>query len=114
MYQKKPKKPQIKKVQNHSPTLKTIRMVEDVLKKMDESQIRFSELKKRLPKKVNHNTLKDILRYLDQSGKVYMNIDGIAWVYNPSKKLAKAIAESYTWEELDRKYRISGILSKKI
>jgi hypothetical protein len=108
MYQKKAKKPSIKKIINHSPTLKTIRMVEDVLKNLERYTITFAGLKKKLPKKVNHNTLKEVVRYLEQSGKVYIGIDGITWIYNPSKKLAKAIAESTRIEPED----IRKILAK--
>jgi hypothetical protein len=80
---------------NHSPTLKTIKMVENILKNLEFYTIKFSELKRKLPKQVNHNTLKEIIRYLEQSGKVYTHTDGITWIYNPSKKLQKAIENSY-------------------
>jgi hypothetical protein len=96
MYQKK-----TKKTVSHSPTLKTIRMVENILKNLDLYTIKFSDLKKQLPKQVNHNTLKEIIRYLEQSGKVYVGIDGITWIYNPSKKLAKAISEGVRVEPED-------------
>lgn len=79
----------------HSPTLNTIRMVEDILKNLELYTIKFSDLKKQLPKKVNHNTLKEIIRYLEESGKVHITIDGITWIYNPSKKLKSAIENSY-------------------
>jgi hypothetical protein len=72
-------------------------MVEDILKNLDLYTIKFSDLKKQLPKKVNHNTLKEIIRYLEQSGKVYIGIDGITWIYNPSKKLKKAIENGWEW-----------------
>lgn len=114
MYQKKVQKHKTKKSVNHSPTLKTIRMVEDVLKNLELYTITFAGLKRKLPNKVNHNTLKEIIRYLEQSGKVYIDIDGITWIYNPSKKLAKAIAEGHTWEELKKKYKITEKFSKKL
>ena len=88
---------QRKNSQSHSPTLKTIKMVEDILKNLEFYTIKFSELKRQLPKQVNHNTLKEIIRYLEQSGKVYVHIDGITWIYNPSKKLKKAIENAYEW-----------------
>ena len=75
----------------HSPTLKTIKMVEHVLQTMDESVITFAELKRRLPKQVNHNTLKEIIEYLDHSNKIVIGSKGITWTYNPSPKLAEAI-----------------------
>ena len=47
-------------VWDHSPNLNTVLMVEEILKKMNESVITLAELKKKLPKQVNHNTLKII------------------------------------------------------
>ena len=75
----------------HSPTLNTIMMVEDTLKKMDESLITIAELKRKLPKQVNHNTIRIILEYLENSKKIAVTIRGISWIFNPSKKLKIAI-----------------------
>ncbi|MBI2971843.1 MAG: hypothetical protein HYY37_05480 [Candidatus Aenigmarchaeota archaeon] len=75
----------------HAPTLNTVLMVEDALKNMDESVITIAELKRKLPKQVNHNTLKIILEYLEASNKILVTMKGITWVYNPSPKLKKAI-----------------------
>ena len=75
----------------HSPTLNTVIMVEHVLENMDESVITIAELKRRLPKQVNHNTLKIILEYLDRSNKIAVSIKGISWIYNTNKNLKKAI-----------------------
>ena len=77
----------------HSPTLSTILMVEDTLKNMNESVITIAGLKKILPRKVNHNTLKEILDYLDKSNKIYINVKGIAWIQNDNPNLRKAIRE---------------------
>ena len=44
----------------HSPTLNTVLMVEEALKNMENSVITIAELKKILPKQVNHNMLKII------------------------------------------------------
>mgnify|MGYP001583106656 CR=1 FL=1 len=49
----------------HSPTLNTVFMVEETLKNTDESVISVAELKRKLPKQINHNTLKLILEYLE-------------------------------------------------
>ena len=75
----------------HAPTLNTVLMVEDVLRNMDESVITVAEIKRRLPRQVNHNTLKAILEYLEESNKIIVTMKGITWVYNPSPKLKKAI-----------------------
>ena len=76
----------------HSPTLNTVIMVEEVLRNIDESVITIAELKRRLPKKVNHNKLKTILRYLEESNKIVVTLDGITWIFNSNPNIRKAIA----------------------
>ena len=77
----------------HSPTLNTVIMVENTLKNMDESVITVAELKRRLPRQVNHSTLKIILEYLELSNKIVVTIRGITWIHNPNPNLQKAIAK---------------------
>lgn len=77
----------------HSPTLNTVFMVEETLKKMDESVISVAELKRRLPKQINHNTLKLILEYLEESNKIAVTMKGITWIHNTNPKLRKSIKE---------------------
>ncbi len=76
----------------HYPSLKTVLMVEKVLKDSNEL-INREELKARLPTKIMHQTLNLILKYLEESGKIIDGRKGILWIYNPSKKLDKAIRE---------------------
>ena len=76
----------------HYPTLKTVLMVEDVLKNANNLMTR-EELKDKLKTKIMHQTLNLILKYLEDSGKILDGRKGILWIYNPSPKLAKAIAE---------------------
>lgn len=78
---------------NRSPTLNTVVMVEKILKNMNESIISVAELKHRLPKQVNHYTLKKILAYLEESNKIVWTIKGISWIQNPNNNLRKAIAK---------------------
>ena len=78
----------------HAPTLNTVLMVENVLKNMEESVITVAELKKRLPKQVNHNTLKVILEYLEESNKIAVTMKGITWIHNTNPRLRKAKAEA--------------------
>ena len=75
----------------HSPTLNTVIMVEETLKNMGESVIAIAELKRRLPRQVNHNTLKVILEYLELSNKIVVTMKGITWIHNPNPHLQKAI-----------------------
>ena len=76
----------------HYPSLKTVLMVEETLKKADRLMNR-EELKAKLPTKIMHQTLNVILGYLEEGGKIIDGRKGILWIYNPSKKLDKAIAE---------------------
>ncbi len=80
-------------VLEHSPTLNTVLMVENVLKGMKESVIAIPELKRRLPKQVNHNTLKVILEYLESSNKIAVTLKGLTWIHNTNPRLRKAISE---------------------
>ncbi len=82
-------------VLEHSPTLNTVIMVENTLKNMDESVITVAELKRRLPRQVNHSTLKIILEYLELSNKIVVTMRGITWIHNPNPNLQKAIAEGF-------------------
>jgi len=76
----------------HYPNLKTVLMVESVLKKTNKLMTR-EQLKKKLPTKIMHQTLNVILNYLEESGKILDGRKGILWIYNPSQKLDKAIKE---------------------
>jgi len=73
----------------HSPTLNTIMMVEAVLEDNEGSFLSIPELKNKLPKKVNHNTLMQILAYLEESNKITVSLKGISWAHNMSDKLQK-------------------------
>ena len=76
-----------------SPTLNTVIMVEDVLKNMDESLISIAYLKKLLPKQVNHNMLKIVLEYLEESNKIAVSIKGISWIHNSNQNMQKSISK---------------------
>ncbi|MFH1401129.1 MAG: hypothetical protein ABIH41_06440 [Nanoarchaeota archaeon] len=74
-----------------SPTLNTILMVEDTLKSADESILRVAQIKRMLPRQVNHNMLKTILIYLEESNKIAVTIRGITWIHNTDPRLRNAI-----------------------
>ncbi len=76
----------------HSPTLNTIIMVENTLKNIPESAISVAELKRRLPKQVNHNTLMIILEYIEKSNKIAVGLKGITWIHNMNKNLRDSIS----------------------
>jgi len=74
----------------HSPTLNTVLMVEERLKNAGEV-ISLAELKRRLPRKVMHQTLIKILDYLQISGKIIIGTKGILWVFSERKELDELI-----------------------
>ncbi len=83
---------QMKKQLSHSPTLNTVLMVEDILKEAGEL-ITIAELKRRLPKQVMHNTLLQILDYLQYSGKIIIGTKGVLWIYMERKELKELISK---------------------
>ncbi len=88
----KPKTSKLKSTELiYSPTLNTILMVEKTLQEIPESVFKVSDIKRALPKKVNHYTLRNILEYLENSNKIYVGIKGITWIYNKNKKLDQQI-----------------------
>ena len=88
----KQKAVQIQKMEP-SPTLNTVLMVEKTLADMDESLVTVAELKRHLPKQVNHNTLMVVLQYLEQSNKIAVSLRGISWIHNPNRRLADAVGK---------------------
>ena len=70
-------------------------MVENTLKNMNESVIKISQLKKKLPKQINHNTLMVVLEYLERNNKILVGLRGITWIHNTDKNLRKAISEGF-------------------
>ncbi len=74
----------------HYPNLRTVLLVEQVLKNA-ETTISREEIKRRLPSQIMHQTLNVILQYFEQRGLILDGHKGILWVYNPSPKLENAI-----------------------
>ena len=75
----------------HWPTLNTVMMVEDTLMNMKESVISIAEIKRKLPRQVNHITLMVILEYLEKSNKIAVTLKGITWIKNNNSNLKKMI-----------------------
>ena len=74
----------------HSPTLNTVLMVEETLKRAGEVMF-VATLKKSLPRKVMHSTLISILNYLQRSGKIVIGTKGVLWVFTEREELSKLI-----------------------
>lgn len=80
----------------HSPRLNSIVMVEDTIKNAKEI-ITVAELKHKLPRKINHNTLKTILVYLQKSGKIEFTPNGMVWIFASKEDLAGILSKGRTW-----------------
>lgn len=74
----------------HSPTLNTVLMVEEAIRGSDKPVLTVAELKRLLPRQVNHNTLVGVLEYLEESNKIAVSIKGITWIHNRNAKLSAA------------------------
>jgi len=74
----------------HYPSLKTVLMIEKVLKK-NEMIITREEIKKQLPTKIMHQTLNVVLEYLENRGLIVDSHKGVLWTFNPDKRLNNAI-----------------------
>jgi len=75
----------------HFPNLSTVLMVEETLKNSREL-LTLAGLKRKLPRKVMHQTLLQILDYLQISGKILIGTKGILWIFAERKELEKLIS----------------------
>lgn len=76
------------------PNLNTVLMVEDVLRENRDIPMTISELKRKLPRQIMHQTLKIILIYLWKSGKIIYGPKGIQWIYSEPEHLKKMMNSS--------------------
>lgn len=74
----------------HFPKLDSILMVEETIQKSKDYQTRM-ELWKSLPKKMQYQTFKLILDYLERSNKIMFQQDKIIWIFSNNKKLNELI-----------------------
>jgi hypothetical protein len=74
---------EVRKCKNaHSPTLETVIMVEETIKKLGACTI--TELYKALPRTVVYPTLRLIVSYFYAKGFIIADKEGkIVWIYNP-------------------------------
>src|SRR3989344_8639459 len=79
-----------KKNTSHSPTLDSIMMVEETIRKYSQECGKY-QLWQKLPKKMMYQTYLTILDYLTSSNKIIIDKDGcIIWIWNP-KRVAEAL-----------------------
>ncbi|MFA5240702.1 MAG: hypothetical protein WC476_13485 [Phycisphaerae bacterium] len=77
----------------HFPKLDSILMVEKAIQDSKDYPTRM-ELWKSLPKKMQYQTFKLILEYLEKSNKIMFHEDKIIWIFSNNKKLNKLIQEA--------------------
>ena len=74
------------------PNLKTVMMVEKVLRDADLMLTR-EDIKRKLLAGIMHQTLNVILEYLAERGLIIDSKKGILWAHNDSPKLREAISK---------------------
>ncbi len=74
----------------HYPQLDSILMVEKIIQKMRNYPTRM-ELWRALPRKMQYQTFKLILNYLEKSNKIMFNKGKIIWIFPNNKKLNELI-----------------------
>ncbi|RLG95167.1 hypothetical protein DRO37_03300 [Candidatus Bathyarchaeota archaeon] len=77
----------------HEPKLDTILMVEKAIKEAKKYPSRM-ELWRSLPKKIQYQTFKRILEYLESSNKIMFNGREIIWIFPDNPKLKKLFETS--------------------
>lgn len=67
----------------HSPTLDSVKMVEEFIKE-NSGEYKRTALCKELPKQMMYQTFMQIVDYLQESNKIAVDSEGhICWIYNP-------------------------------
>ncbi len=62
-----------------SPRLTTVVMVEDTIRQGGRTWSSVAEIKRELPRQVNHYALMAVLEYLEKNGRISVALDGIRW-----------------------------------
>ena len=77
----------------HDPTLATIRMVENAIRKSTNYPTKKA-LWQSLPRQVQYQTFKRIIDYLLESHKIILNDRAIVWVFPDNVTLKRALTKS--------------------
>jgi hypothetical protein len=82
----------------HSPTLESVIMVEDTIRKYSQECGKY-QIWKRLPKKMMYQTFQIIFDYLQNSGKIMVDCKGVVfWTFN-SARIKKIINEGLMFDD---------------
>ena len=74
-----------KKSIQYNPTLQSVLMVEEAVKKYSQEYGKY-QLWKKLPKKIMYQSYQVILDYLAQSGKIMIDKEGcVLWTWSPKE-----------------------------
>ena len=76
------------------PNLATILMVEKFLKENKAEPMKITEIKTSLPKQIMHKTLRIIIEYLHESGKIIHGPKGVQWIYAKPRHIKKMLEDS--------------------
>ena len=93
------------------PTLGEVLLVEEIIQDCNESIVSLSQLKKILKGKINQNTLRSILDYLDEKNRIATSKKGVTWIKS-KKKLLEYMDELLKNSELTEEDTIR--LGKKV
>jgi len=77
----------------HEPTLGTIMMVEQAIKKSETYPTKMA-LWKSLPRQVQYQTFNKIINYLVSSNKIILNDHEVVWVFADNPKVKKLLQKS--------------------
>ena len=87
-------------VKGHSPTLKTILEIENIIQKKRYFNSK-TELYRTLKNKTQFGTFNRVLQYLESSNKIEFNKDGsIIWIFADSPQIKKLLKESKPFTRL--------------
>ena len=75
------------------PTLNEVILVENTLHKINDSILTIQQLKESLGNKVNSDTLKIIIDYLEMANRIAVTSKGITWIHNANPRLKKAVSK---------------------
>jgi hypothetical protein len=81
----------------HEPRLDTILMVENAIKESGSYPTK-KELLESLPKKIQYQTFKRILDYLESSNKIMFDSRKIIWIFPDNPKLKRLLETSVKLE----------------
>lgn len=90
----------------HYPTLKTVLMVEKILKEAKEPLSRY-EIMKRAENKMMRQTLNTVIEYMEKRGMVLDSKKGVIWTYTAPEKMKKLLKDSVKAESRSKTNRPS-------